>query len=112
MYQSEITTRYRASCRASHASRPFWTTCAEYPAALARALNWASVTGSSTTTRTATWLRMGRKIAVPMGGGRAGSPPLYVSPQHEARDALLPPRSEEHTSELQSHVNLVCRLLL
>src|SRR5438477_10119629 len=23
-----------------------------------------------------------------------------------------PPRSEEHTSELQSHVNLVCRLLL
>src|SRR5690242_21255483 len=41
-----------------------------------------------------------------------------------ARFALLPPdnatgnftkvvqRSEEHTSELQSHVNLVCRLLL
>src|SRR6516225_884862 len=25
---------------------------------------------------------------------------------------LLGPRSEEHTSELQSHVNLVCRLLL
>src|SRR5690242_21315842 len=25
---------------------------------------------------------------------------------------LQPPRSEEHTSELQSHVNLVCRLLL
>src|SRR5438477_2146042 len=25
---------------------------------------------------------------------------------------LLAPRSEEHTSELQSHVNLVCRLLL
>src|SRR5690242_21064578 len=24
----------------------------------------------------------------------------------------LPARSEEHTSELQSHVNLVCRLLL
>src|SRR5438477_3131603 len=24
----------------------------------------------------------------------------------------VPPRSEEHTSELQSHVNLVCRLLL
>src|SRR5713101_9511882 len=29
------------------------------------------------------------------------------------RDNLRsPPRSEEHTSELQSHVNLVCRLLL
>src|SRR5207237_8696531 len=24
----------------------------------------------------------------------------------------VPPRSEEHTSELQSHLNLVCRLLL
>src|SRR5690242_21232100 len=29
--------------------------------------------------------------------------------QHVGRDEL---RSEEHTSELQSHVNLVCRLLL
>src|SRR4051812_49954082 len=27
-------------------------------------------------------------------------------------DAKLSERSEEHTSELQSHVNLVCRLLL
>src|SRR5690242_21598480 len=27
-------------------------------------------------------------------------------------DRFLPVRSEEHTSELQSHVNLVCRLLL
>src|SRR5690242_21583638 len=26
--------------------------------------------------------------------------------------SVLPLRSEEHTSELQSHVNLVCRLLL
>src|SRR5690242_21446497 len=25
---------------------------------------------------------------------------------------IVTPRSEEHTSELQSHVNLVCRLLL
>src|SRR5690242_20838965 len=28
------------------------------------------------------------------------------------RPSAAPPRSEEHTSELQSHVNLVCRLLL
>src|SRR6266480_1420988 len=27
-------------------------------------------------------------------------------------DAIVGSRSEEHTSELQSHVNLVCRLLL
>src|SRR5690242_21500556 len=29
-----------------------------------------------------------------------------------ALPSALPARSEEHTSELQSHVNLVCRLLL
>src|SRR2546430_3563844 len=29
-----------------------------------------------------------------------------------AREVLLRPRSEEHTSELQSQSNLVCRLLL
>src|SRR5882762_3953748 len=29
-----------------------------------------------------------------------------------AGDARSPRRSEEHTSELQSHLNLVCRLLL
>src|SRR4051812_49817822 len=27
-------------------------------------------------------------------------------------ERMIRPRSEEHTSELQSHVNLVCRLLL
>src|SRR5438477_1806308 len=31
---------------------------------------------------------------------------------HFARALHGPARSEEHTSELQSHVNLVCRLLL
>src|SRR5260370_26194674 len=30
----------------------------------------------------------------------------------ERASALLEERSEEHTSELQSHLNLVCRLLL
>src|SRR5690242_21517352 len=34
--------------------------------------------------------------------------PLATSQDHKRRDD----RSEEHTSELQSHVNLVCRLLL
>src|SRR5438132_11695583 len=32
--------------------------------------------------------------------------------QLEAFDAIGPRRSEEHTSELQSHSDLVCRLLL
>src|SRR5260370_5977160 len=35
--------------------------------------------------------------------------PMGVVP---ADDDQLGPRSEEHTSELQSHLNLVCRLLL
>src|SRR5690242_16644526 len=32
--------------------------------------------------------------------------------EHQAVQLRLSGRSEEHTSELQSHVNLVCRLLL
>src|SRR5690242_21362624 len=32
--------------------------------------------------------------------------------QVRQRRVRVQPRSEEHTSELQSHVNLVCRLLL
>src|SRR5260370_4384593 len=32
--------------------------------------------------------------------------------QAAGRDGRRPGRSEEHTSELQSHLNLVCRLLL
>src|SRR5260370_11204867 len=32
--------------------------------------------------------------------------------RHCARSAFASNRSEEHTSELQSHLNLVCRLLL
>src|SRR5207237_2584830 len=37
--------------------------------------------------------------------GRRSRPIRIGTEQHE-------PRSEEHTSELQSHLNLVCRLLL
>src|SRR6266571_5033000 len=45
----------------------------------------------------------------PRGGGHAGADPqrrprLLVRPRSNLH------RSEEHTSELQSHVNLVCRL--
>src|SRR5690242_21213082 len=41
--------------------------------------------------------------------GRAAAP---CPPCPPSRRRPTPPRSEEHTSELQSHVNLVCRLLL
>src|SRR5256885_5536717 len=39
---------------------------------------------------------------------RAGRP--FLSPPSDSQ--FRPPRSEEHTSELQSPCNLVCRLLL
>src|SRR5690606_40825608 len=41
---------------------------------------------------------------------RTGSRPLGSHGEHGARPATA--RSEEHTSELQSRENLVCRLLL
>src|SRR5690242_21217813 len=36
----------------------------------------------------------------------------HIEPRGHAEDHQGHDRSEEHTSELQSHVNLVCRLLL
>src|SRR5438477_8246878 len=42
----------------------------------------------------------------------AGDPDVRLSRRHHAADNAGRGRSEEHTSELQSHVNLVCRLLL
>src|SRR5260370_28667104 len=36
----------------------------------------------------------------------------HVSPPGSGGSDAPPSRSEEHTSELQSHLNLVCRLLL
>src|SRR5260370_23191970 len=44
--------------------------------------------------------------ATPASLAPASAPMLPVSLR------VNPPRSEEHTSELQSHLNLVCRLLL
>src|SRR5260370_30857288 len=45
-----------------------------------------------------------------------GVPDLESDTDHNRRaqphQDLQAPRSEEHTSELQSHLNLVCRLLL
>src|SRR4051812_49817634 len=50
--------------------------------------------------------------ALPISGQRrAGVGRRRTSDPRAARGSLVR-RSEEHTSELQSHVNLVCRLLL
>src|SRR5256885_7049766 len=58
-----------------------------------------------------------QNLSVMPPNGRAQThTPGWVSPCSENRDGLLPAtapgRSEEHTSELQSPCNLVCRLLL
>src|SRR5260370_42372398 len=46
-----------------------------------------------------------RSLHVRCNGARNSIPRRMIS-------CLCMPRSEEHTSELQSHLNLVCRLLL
>src|SRR5260370_28268498 len=58
--------------------------------------------------------RCGLPLApTPLERSRTGSTPSDHWPgKAEARCASVPVRSEEHTSELQSHLNLVCRLLL
>src|SRR5260370_2803999 len=43
--------------------------------------------------------------------GRSGVSRRFTVPRTMHR-RLTPERSEEHTSELQSHLNIVCRLLL
>src|SRR5690242_20868815 len=48
--------------------------------------------------------------SAPTRGNAAPSPSCDLDCR--ARTLSLRTRSEEHTSELQSHVNLVCRLLL
>src|SRR2546430_17238063 len=56
--------------------------------------------------------------ALPIFGacGSAIGPPAHAAPRIDYVDGAIEPilerRSEEHTSELQSQSNLVCRLLL
>src|SRR5260370_23816194 len=48
--------------------------------------------------------RMGDQVVAPELLGRIAA--------QSAKQVMIQKRSEEHTSELQSHLNLVCRLLL
>src|SRR5947209_12294672 len=65
--------------------------------------------------RLARYPRRGRPaaLAVALADGRRADPRAVPAPT-EGRDSarISPPRSEEHTSELQSRQYLVCRLLL
>src|SRR6185369_17852112 len=54
-----------------------------------------------------------RSGAGPRRAARSPTPRRPPRPGRASRRRRRPaPRSEEHTSELQSHLNLVCRLLL
>src|SRR5438093_8478442 len=58
-----------------------------------------------------------RSLLLKVNGFAAATCPVRDSPGADCleiagRDTALPARSEEHTSELQSLTNLVCRLLL
>src|SRR2546426_3440852 len=53
-----------------------------------------------------------RSLGAAHRGHRLGCPWAVRCRRHRDLDHLPPPRSEEHTSELQSPCNLVCRLLL
>src|SRR5207302_5813318 len=68
-----------------------------------------------------TLFRSGAKIRAASSacGGSSSEPPAHTAPSWRAKRCvstspanLAPCRSEEHTSELQSRENLVCRLLL
>src|SRR5690242_20748156 len=59
----------------------------------------------------------GNYLDHPAGGCRMGADPSTsvcdsYGQTHDHENLSVVGRSEEHTSELQSHVNLVCRLLL
>src|SRR2546430_3247191 len=50
---------------------------------------------------------------IPMGGFNPSFNPRLIKPREgEKSSSPYPPRSEEHTSALQSQSNLLCRLLL
>src|SRR5205085_4586752 len=49
---------------------------------------------------------------IPLASSRAASGVAIPSNQRHRQALQIPNRSEEHTSELQSQSNLVCRLLL
>src|SRR5260370_8660610 len=54
----------------------------------------------------------GAHISVRLGEALVRDFSLWNDPAERARYCIAVLRSEEHTSELQSHLNLVCRLLL
>src|SRR5260370_4743775 len=74
---------------------------------------YAIVIGPMMTGKYSTVLPLKFAVSV-VGMGESEPAKLTTPPARSVRPLPEPPppRSEEHTSELQSHLNLVCRLLL
>src|SRR5260370_30065411 len=72
------------------------------------------LTSHTTPERRTTWQldAGGRRIQQTVVATVGATGPPVGSPNGLETGASAPERSEEHTSELQSHLNLVCRLLL
>src|SRR5256885_11633175 len=69
----------------------------------------------ATRSRACSSLPAARELKCRSGGGGDSYAPWacrFVGRGPDPRSSALPSRSEEHTSELQSPCNLVCRLLL
>src|SRR3712207_8352627 len=75
---------------------------------LFRSARWEAVRPAGPRRRQSPRVRLSRHPS--LGSAEAAVPPSR--PQHRRAAAIQPPRSEEHTSELQSRQYLVCRLLL
>src|SRR5882762_10633184 len=68
-----------------------------------------SVSQLSLTTSQSSW-RIASRVAVPLSEVAGFWPTQHIP--FTLPSTMAANRSEEHTSELQSHLNLVCRLLL
>src|SRR5687768_17628498 len=84
-------------------------------------MKWNSMLASSSTrspsgfrpTPSASTSRSGGESGSPgIGKGMPSPPPEVPQPGVQSPQSESTPRSEEHTSELQSRLHLVCRLLL
>src|SRR5690606_20408903 len=79
------------------------------PVSVARYTRWG-VTGSNATAYTRGSTSSDRHVTPPSRLSR--SPPAVAASHRSGTAGSAARRSEEHTSELQSRENLVCRLLL
>src|SRR5260370_9242952 len=73
---------------------------------------FAFAPGSAQVLAAGTWLRLRRQSPDTVMYLERGRVLLGIGQGGQMRHQLGVVRSEEHTSELQSHLNLVCRLLL